>query len=178
MRDYIALTKPRVTWLILATTGIGYFFGARFGWTWWTLFHTIAGTGLMASGTASDARMTAYGITSSGLTTPDQNFYKSIHTPVKILLGGSGDIAYTNGERDYTNISALGMPIILFSKGGAGHGGDLTARHGGDFTKVNLAWLNWQLKDDTTATGKGFLVGDTCTFCSSSSWESKSANIP
>ena len=31
MKDYIALTKPRVTWLILATTGIGYFFGARFG---------------------------------------------------------------------------------------------------------------------------------------------------
>ncbi len=51
MKDYIALTKPRVTWLILATTGIGYFFGARFGWTWWTLLHTILGTCLIASGT-------------------------------------------------------------------------------------------------------------------------------
>ena len=53
MKDYIALTKPRVTWLILATTGIGYFFGARFGWNWWTLFHTILGTCLIASGTAA-----------------------------------------------------------------------------------------------------------------------------
>jgi protoheme IX farnesyltransferase len=53
MRDYIALTKPRVTWLILATTAIGYFFGARFGWNAWTLFHTILGTGLIASGTAA-----------------------------------------------------------------------------------------------------------------------------
>ncbi len=53
MKDYIELTKPRVTWLILATTGIGYFFGARFGWTAWTLFHTIVGTGLIASGTAA-----------------------------------------------------------------------------------------------------------------------------
>ena len=27
MRDYIELTKPRITWLILMSTGIGYFFG-------------------------------------------------------------------------------------------------------------------------------------------------------
>ena len=53
MKDYIALTKPRVTWLILATTAIGYYFGARFGWSFWTLFHTIMGTGLIASGTAA-----------------------------------------------------------------------------------------------------------------------------
>ena len=53
MRDYIALTKPRVTWLILASTGIGYYFGAKSGWSWWTLFHTIMGTCLIASGTAA-----------------------------------------------------------------------------------------------------------------------------
>jgi heme o synthase len=53
MKDYIALTKPRVTWLILATTGVGYYFGAKFGWNFWTLFHTIAGTCLIASGTAA-----------------------------------------------------------------------------------------------------------------------------
>ena len=134
--------------------------------------------GLMASGTAGDPRMTTYGITSSGLTTPDQNFYKSIHTPVKILLGGSADIAYDNGERDYDNISGLGIPVILFSKSGAGHGGDLGAKNGGDFTKVNLAWLNWQLKGDLTATGKGFLVGSSCTFCANSTWEVKSKNLP
>jgi hypothetical protein len=134
--------------------------------------------GLMASGTAADPRMTTYGITSSGLTGPDQTFYKSIHTPVKILLGGSGDIAYSNGERDYDSISALGIPIVLFSKAGAGHGGDLGAKNGGDFTKVNLAWLNWQLKGDVTATGKGFLVGASCTFCTNSAWEVKSKNLP
>ena len=27
MRDYIELTKPRITWLILMSTGVGYFFG-------------------------------------------------------------------------------------------------------------------------------------------------------
>ena len=53
MKDYIALTKPRITWLILMSTGVGYFFGARAGWHWLTLLHTIIGTGLIASGTAA-----------------------------------------------------------------------------------------------------------------------------
>ena len=53
MKDYIALTKPRITWLILMSTGVGYFFGARAGWQWLTLLHTVIGTGLIASGTAA-----------------------------------------------------------------------------------------------------------------------------
>jgi protoheme IX farnesyltransferase len=53
MRDYIALTKPRITWLILMSTGVGYFFGARSGWNFLTLLNTIIGTGLIASGTAA-----------------------------------------------------------------------------------------------------------------------------
>ena len=53
MRDYVALTKPRITWLILMSTGIGFYFGAQPGWSWVTLLHTILGTGLLASGTAA-----------------------------------------------------------------------------------------------------------------------------
>ena len=53
MKDYIALTKPRITWLILMSTGVGYFFGARGGWHVLTLLNTILGTGLIASGTAA-----------------------------------------------------------------------------------------------------------------------------
>jgi protoheme IX farnesyltransferase len=53
VKDYLALTKPRITWLILMSTGVGYFFGARGGWHWLTLIHTIIGTGLIASGTAA-----------------------------------------------------------------------------------------------------------------------------
>ncbi len=57
MRDYIELTKPRITWLILMSTGIGYFFGlpshAWRGINWLLLLHTILGTGLIASGTAA-----------------------------------------------------------------------------------------------------------------------------
>lgn len=133
--------------------------------------------GLMAMGTAADPRMTTFGYTSSGLTSAVASYYKTIHTPVKILLGGSSDVAYTNGTRDYDQISGLGVPVIFFSKN-IGHGGDLGSRNGGDFTKVNLAWLNWQLKGDTGDTGKGFLVGDSCPFCKDNSWEKRSKNIP
>lgn len=60
-REYIELTKPRITWLILMSTGIGYFFGLMgAGWRellggirWMSLIHTIIGTGLIASGTAA-----------------------------------------------------------------------------------------------------------------------------
>lgn len=54
MRDYIELTKPSITWLILMSTGVGYYFGLRGGdWHWLVLLHTLLGTGLMASGTAT-----------------------------------------------------------------------------------------------------------------------------
>jgi dienelactone hydrolase len=133
--------------------------------------------GLMAEGTAGDARITTWGLNSSGMFSANQAFYKTVHTPVLIVLGGSGDIAYTNGERDYDNISAAGIPIMLFSKA-LGHGGDLFSKNGGDFTKIDLAWLNWWLKGDETATGKGLLVGASCPYCSDSAWETKSANLP
>jgi protoheme IX farnesyltransferase len=53
MKHYIALTKPRITWLILMSTGMGYFFGLTGAVNLWALFHTILGTGLIASGTAA-----------------------------------------------------------------------------------------------------------------------------
>ena len=62
MKDYIELTKPRITWLILMSTGIGYYFGLPRAGGWWAfavaipwlgLLHTIVGTGLIASGTAA-----------------------------------------------------------------------------------------------------------------------------
>ena len=51
--DYIQLTKPRITWLILMSTAVGFYFGATNGWTWTVLVHALVGTGLIASGTAA-----------------------------------------------------------------------------------------------------------------------------
>jgi protoheme IX farnesyltransferase len=54
VKDYIELTKPRITWLILMSTAIGYYFGHTHGpWSFWPILNTIIGTGLIASGTAA-----------------------------------------------------------------------------------------------------------------------------
>ena len=133
--------------------------------------------GLMAEGVAPDPRLTTWGINSSGMFSVNQAFYDKVHTPVLIVLGGSDDVAYENGERDYDNIAKAGHPVMLFSKA-LGHGGDLFGKNGGDFTKIDVAWLNWWLKGDETATGKGVLVGSGCSYCSDNAWEKKSANLP
>src|SRR5713101_2939423 len=51
IKDYIELTKPRITWLILMSTAVGFYFGARGMWSFWPILHTILGTALIASGT-------------------------------------------------------------------------------------------------------------------------------
>lgn len=60
MNDYIALTKPRITWFILMSAAIGYFFGLgrdAFEWlswqSWQPFLLTVLGTGLLGSGTAA-----------------------------------------------------------------------------------------------------------------------------
>ncbi len=53
MKDYIELTKPRVTWLIVMSTAVGYYFGHSGLWSVWPILHTVFGTALIASGTAA-----------------------------------------------------------------------------------------------------------------------------
>ena len=56
MRAYLELTKPRITWLILMSTAIGFVFGlvvSPSAFSWWTLLHMLCGTALIASGTAA-----------------------------------------------------------------------------------------------------------------------------
>ena len=53
VKDYIELTKPRITWLIVMSTAIGYYFGHSGHWSVFSVLHTLIGTALMASGTAA-----------------------------------------------------------------------------------------------------------------------------
>lgn len=146
----------------------------------------VAGNGFSCGGffgqaLAGDPRTTTWGVTSSGSFGEAPGLWNSVHTPVIVVVGSpSGEIgnAYQNGLRDYNGISALGHPCLFFSNKNFGHGGDLGSTNGGEFTKINLAWLNWWLKGDTGATGKGVLVGSSCKYCTDRNWEYKSANIP
>jgi len=53
MRDFLDLTKPRITVLILICTAVGYLFGPPNSFHLSLLIHVLLGTALMASGTAA-----------------------------------------------------------------------------------------------------------------------------
>jgi protoheme IX farnesyltransferase len=53
VKNYIELTKPRITWLIVMSAAIGYYFGHSGAWDVWGVINTLLGTGLVASGTAA-----------------------------------------------------------------------------------------------------------------------------
>jgi len=53
VKNYIELTKPRITWLIVMSAAIGYYFGHSGAWHVWGVINTLLGTGLVASGTAA-----------------------------------------------------------------------------------------------------------------------------
>src|SRR2546421_1928423 len=51
--DLMELTKPRITFLVLITTLVGFYMGSRDGLNFLLLFHAIVGTGLVASGASA-----------------------------------------------------------------------------------------------------------------------------
>jgi heme o synthase len=53
VKDYLELTKPRVTWLIVMSAAVGYYFGHSGAWSLWSALNTLVGTALIASGTAA-----------------------------------------------------------------------------------------------------------------------------
>ena len=92
-----------------------------------------------------------------GMPMPQKEKLKDIHTPIIYILGGKPDIAYENGMDDFHRIShvpacAANLPV--------GHGGTYREAHGGEFTVVALAWLDWQLKGDKQA--RKMFVGKNC----------------
>jgi protoheme IX farnesyltransferase len=53
LADYWTLTKPEVNSLVIASTLAGFYLGWRGAMNYWMMFHTLAGTLLVASGTAT-----------------------------------------------------------------------------------------------------------------------------
>ena len=40
-----------------------------------------------------------------------------------------------------------------------------------------VAWLKWQLMNDTSASGKGYFVGDKCGICTDTTWQVASKGL-
>lgn len=83
-----------------------------------------------------------------GMPMPPKEKLNEIHTPIIYILGGETDIAYGNGMDDFHRISHVPAIAANFP---VGHGGTYRQPHGGEFSVVALAWLDWQLKGDKEA---------------------------
>jgi len=69
---------------------------------------------------------------------------KNLHQPMFYMIGGPGDIAYANAQKDYERIAGNIPVVMLNSKDG--HSGTYYEKHGGNYAKAVVKWLDWQLK--------------------------------
>ncbi|KAK3356870.1 Alpha/Beta hydrolase protein [Lasiosphaeria hispida] len=107
--------------------------------------------GVEAYAVANDTRVSVVGIFNSGLMTPAESrrVVPGIKKPIFYFLGGSGDIAYENGERDF-DLLPSGTPSW---KGNlpVGHGGTYRDTDGGKFGVAAVRFLQWTLRGNLTA---------------------------
>jgi hypothetical protein len=89
---------------------------------------------------------------------------------VIIVTGGESDIAYANGKRDF-EVMPASVPTFYGVYPSVGHGGTYNQDNGGPYGVAAVAWLKWQLMDDTSAAGRGFFVGDDCGICQDTNWQ-------
>jgi hypothetical protein len=132
--------------------------------------------GLMSYGASADPRIATVGIWNSGLIQPDEKIFAALHSSVIIVTGGESDIAYANGKRDFETMPAR-IPAFYGVYPSVGHGGTYNQDNGGAFGVAAVAWLKWQLMNDTSARGKGYFVGPGCGICGDSQWQIGSRSL-
>ena len=69
---------------------------------------------------------------------------KNLHQPMFYMIGGPGDIAYANAQKDFERI-ADNIPVVMLNSKD-GHSGTYYEKHGGNYAKAVVKWLDWQLK--------------------------------
>lgn len=80
-----------------------------------------------------------------------------VHTPILYVTGGESDVAYLNAKKDYERISHV--PVAWANHPASGHGGTYKEQYGGDYARLVLDWLDWQLKGKQTP-AETFLGGE------------------
>ena len=105
--------------------------------------------GAQVLGVAHDPRIKTCVMLNSGIGdmemmgTTKENL-KNLHTPMFYMIGGPGDIAYANAQKDYERI-ADNIPVVMLNSKD-GHSGTYYEKHGGNYAKAVVKWLDWQLK--------------------------------
>ena len=95
----------------------------------------------------------------------------SLHCPLIYMTGGTDDVAYENAKTDFNNVK---KPVVWADLSNAGHGGTYWAQYGGEFGRIALKWMDWQLKG-YKQNARIFLKPDLKGFASQ--WSVKSRNF-
>lgn len=134
--------------------------------------------GIQSYAVATDPRVKLVGIFNSGILpapggpgTPAMEDVRKdqldkLHSPIFYVTGDKSDIAYENGMDDFKRISKV--PAIHTYKDGVSHGGTYSQPNGGDFARVAVAMLKWQLKGDKDESK--FFLGPKCGLCQEAGW--------
>lgn len=97
----------------------------------------------------------------------------AFHAPVLYIMGGPSDIAYANAMDDFARVDHV--PIVMTNLD-VGHGGTYHLPHGGDFTRVALAWLDWQLKERQSSSR--MFLGEDSELSRDPKWSIEVKNFP
>jgi len=96
----------------------------------------------------------------------------SIHSPIAYITGGATDQAHPNAMDDASRIKHV--PVFLGWLP-VGHGGTFSQPNGGEWAKIAVNWLDWQLKGDKKAAE--YFVGKNCTLCTNPIWSVEKKGI-
>lgn len=96
-----------------------------------------------------------------------------LHAPVLYLTGGPSDIAHRNALDDAAKLDHV--PVFLGALP-VGHGGTFSEPDGGEWARLTVRWLDWQLKSDAEA-GRDF-SGPQCRLCTDDRWTVIQKQLP
>lgn len=99
---------------------------------------------------------------------PEYRRWSELHAPTLILAGGPADVAYKIAKESFEDGAAAKLPVFFASLPAMAHSGAYVEPDR-EWSRVVLAWLDWQLKGDRTARAQ--FVGQRCGLCASSMWE-------
>lgn len=112
---------------------------------------------------AVDPRVDTGVALNSGFINNESAVIAQFHAPMAIFNGNQSAIEYSNGLREYRDVN--NVPIYHANHANLDHGSAYFQNNGGDMGRAVVGWLNWQLKDDTSATGQGLFFGNNCFMC-------------
>jgi len=139
--------------------------------------------GFMSIELGADPRVGTIGAFNSGVNPPGgqaapgaratTDALADLHGPVLFINGGEVDFMYEPSRANYELIDSL--PAFYGARENAGHTATVFHPGGGEYANVASNWLRYVFKGDREA-AKMF-VGDDCSLCTLSTWETASKRL-